>query len=204
MPLQRMNDYSTLILGVGGQGVLTTAQILARAGMIEGHKVLMAEIHGMSQRGGRVPCSIRFGDSISSSTIPEGGADLVISLEFAETLASLPFASRKTVFALNRQMTLPPMVTIGLTHYPASDEVLRAIKQISTKLFLIDARVIAEKASSLMAVNNVMLGAGVSAGEVPVDDKSIEEAMKILLPQRYIEVNFRAYQMGRNEALKSK
>nr|MDO8133388.1 indolepyruvate oxidoreductase subunit beta [Candidatus Njordarchaeum guaymaensis] len=199
-----MKDYNTLITGIGGQGVLTTAQILARAGMFEGHKVLMAEIHGMSQRGGRVPCSVRFGDSINSSTIPEGGADLVISLEFAETLTSLSFASNKTVFVLNTQVTLPPMVTIGLTRYPTSDEVLRTIRQISTKLFLIDARAIAEKAGSPMTLNNVMLGAGVGAGRVPVSDKSITEAMKMLLPQRYFEVNFRAYQMGRNETLRSK
>ena len=197
-------SYDTLIVGVGGQGVLTTAQILARAGLLEGHKVLMSEIHGMSQRGGRVPCSVRFGDSINSSTIPEGGADLVISLEFAETLTSLPFASKKTVFVLNSEVTLPPMVTIGLTRYPTSDEVLLEIKQVSTHLFQIDAKMIARRAGSLMAVNNVMLGAGVGAGRVPVGDRSIMEAMKILLPKRYIEVNFKAYQMGRDEALKSK
>jgi Pyruvate/2-oxoacid:ferredoxin oxidoreductase gamma subunit len=55
-----------------------------------------------------------------------------------------------------------------------------------------------------MALNNVMLGAGVEAGEVPVSDKSIAEAMKALLPQRYVEVNLSAYQMGRREALKGK
>jgi indolepyruvate ferredoxin oxidoreductase beta subunit len=198
------HNYDTLIVGVGGQGVLTTAQILAKAGMIEGHNVLMSEIHGMSQRGGRVPCTVRFGDSINSPTIPEGSADLVISLEFAETLTSLPFASKKTVFVLNSELALPPMVTIGLTKYPKSDEVLRAIKQISTRLYQIEARAIAERAGSLMVINNVMLGAGVGAGGVPVGDKSIMEAMKILLPSRYIETNFKAYQMGRNEALKSK
>jgi indolepyruvate ferredoxin oxidoreductase beta subunit len=199
-----MNDYSTLIVGVGGQGVITTAQILARAGMLEGHRVLMGEIHGMSQRGGRVPCSVRFGDSVNSSTIPEGGANLVISLEFAETLASLPFASNKTVFALNKQVAVPPMVTIGATRYPTGDQVLHAVKQISTRLFLIDARTIAEKAGSSVIVNSVMLGAGVCAGEVPVDDGSIAEAMTMFLPQRYVEINLGAYRMGRDEALKYK
>jgi indolepyruvate ferredoxin oxidoreductase beta subunit len=199
-----MNDYSTLFLGVGGQGIITAAQILARAGMLEGHRVLMGEIHGMSQRGGRVPCSVRFGDSTYSSTVPEGGANLVISLEFAETLTSLPFASSKTVFAVNKQVAVPPMVTIGVTRYPTTEEVLRTIREISTKLFLIDARTIAEKAGSPVIVNSVMLGAGVSAGEVPVGDGSIAEAMKMFLPQRYVEINLRAYQMGRDEALKYK
>jgi indolepyruvate ferredoxin oxidoreductase beta subunit len=197
------HGYDTLIVGVGGQGVLTTAQILARAGMFEGHKVLMSEIHGMSQRGGRVPCGVRFGDLARSPTIPEGGADLVISLEFAETLTALPFASKKTIFVLNSEVTLPPMVTIGLTKYPTNDEVLRAIKQISTRLYQIDARIISERAGSLMAVNNVMLGAGVGAGHVPVGDKSITEAMEILLPKRYVAVNFKAYKMGRDETLKN-
>ncbi|WXG45896.1 MAG: indolepyruvate oxidoreductase subunit beta [Candidatus Atabeyarchaeum deiterrae] len=199
-----MEQYNTLIVGIGGQGVLTTAEVLARAGIVQGYKVLMAEIHGMAQRGGRVPCSVRFGDSISSATIPEGAADLVISLEFAEALTSVPFASRKTVFVLSKQVNLPPMITIGLGRYPTADEVIRAIKQTSCKIYVIDAPDMAKKAGSLLTTNSVMLGAGIAAGEVPIKDESIKEAMKSTLPQRSLETNIRAYEMGRTEVFKIK
>jgi indolepyruvate ferredoxin oxidoreductase beta subunit len=199
-----MVNYNTLIVGVGGQGVLTIAQILARAGVFQGYKVLMAEIHGMAQRGGRVPCSVRFGDSINSPTIPEGGANLVISLEYAEVLTSVPYASRETVFVLNKEMSLPPLTTIGLGRYPETDEVIHAVERTSSKILVIDAPEIAKKAGSSITVSSVMLGAGVAAGKVPVADKSVKQAMGVILPQRYLEVNMKAYQMGRNEALERK
>jgi indolepyruvate ferredoxin oxidoreductase beta subunit len=199
-----MVQYSTLVVGVGGQGVLTIAQILARAGVFQGYKVLMAEIHGMAQRGGRVPCSVRFGELINSPTIPEGGANLVISLEYAEVLTSVPYASRETVFVLNREMSLPPLTTIGLGRYPTTDEVIHAVERISSKILVIDASEIARKVGSPITVGSVMLGAGVAAGKVPVDDKSVKEAMRVILPTRYLEVNMKAYQMGREEALGKK
>jgi indolepyruvate ferredoxin oxidoreductase beta subunit len=197
-------DYNTLITGIGGQGVLTTAQILARAGMFQGFKVLMAEIHGMAQRGGRVPCSVRFGDSIYSPTIPEGAANLVIALEFAEALTAIPFASSKTAFVLNKQISLPPMVTIGLGEYPSADEVIGAVKKTSSRILVIDAPEMARKVGPPMTANSVMLGAGVAAGQVPVEKHSITEAMKVVLSERNLEVNVKAYEMGYSEVLKSK
>ncbi len=199
-----MVQYDTVIVGIGGQGILTIAQILARAGMFQGYNVLMSEIHGMAQRGGRVPCSVRFGDSINSPTIPEGGANLVISLENAEVLTSIPYASRETVFVLNKEMSLPPMITIGLGRYPTTDEVIHSVEQISGKILVIDALEIARKAGLSITVSSVMLGAGVAAGKVPVDDKSVKEAMKVVLPQRYLEVNMKAYKMGLDEAMEKK
>jgi len=199
-----MVNFSTLLVGYGGQGILTAAQILAKAGSMQGYKVLMAEIHGMAQRGGRVPCSVRFGDSISSPTIPEGGADLVIALEFAEVLTSIPYGSAKTVFVISKEISLPPIISLGLGRYPSTDEVIHAVGQTSTKIVLIDAPEIAKKAGSSLAASSAMLGGGVVAGKVPVDDKLMKEAMKTILPKGYVDVNLKAYELGRLEVLKEK
>jgi indolepyruvate ferredoxin oxidoreductase beta subunit len=197
-------DYSTLIIGVGGQGILTIAEILARAGMFEGFKVLMAEIHGMSQRGGRVPCSVRFGDSIYSATIPEGAANLVISLEFAEVLTALPFSSGNTAIVINKQIAAPPMITIGLGKYPKAEEVISLVRMVSQRVFEIDAPDIARRAGLPATVNSVMLGAGVAAGRVPVQKNSVVEAMKVVFPRQNVEVNVKAYEMGYSEVMKRK
>jgi len=204
MEKQGMLNYSTLLVGYGGQGILTAAQILAKAGMMQGYKVLMAEIHGMAQRGGRVPCSVRFGDSISSPTIPDGGANLVIALEFAEVLTSIPYASADTVFVVSKEMSLPPIISLGLGRYPSTEEVLYAIRQTSTRVVLVDASGIAREAGSSLTASSAMLGAGVVAGKVPVDDKWMKEAMKVLLPKRYVEVNVKAYELGRLDVLKER
>jgi indolepyruvate ferredoxin oxidoreductase beta subunit len=199
-----IEDYNTLIVGVGGQGILTIAEILARAGMFQGFKVLMAEIHGMAQRGGRVPCSVRFGDSIHAAAIPEGAANLVISLEFAEVLTALPFSSEDTAFVINKQIITPPMITFGLGSYPKADEVIHSVRKVSKKVFEVDALEIARRAGLQSTVNSVMLGAGVAAGQVPVQKHSVTQAMEVVLSQRNLEVNVKAYDMGYSEIIKRK
>jgi indolepyruvate ferredoxin oxidoreductase beta subunit len=197
-----MTQYNTLIVGYGGQGILTTAEILARAGMFQGLKVLMAEVHGMAQRGGRVPCSVRFGDSVFSPTIPEGAANLVIALEFAEALTALPFASTGTVFVLNKQPSPPPMITLGLGKYPTSEEVISVLRKTSSTVLVIDVPEIARRVGSTIAANSAMLGAGVAVGKVPVEKKAIVEAMKAVFSGRNVDVNIKAYEIGHKEAQK--
>ena len=68
--------YKILVAGVGGQGVLTLAEILAKAALAEGLNVRVGEIHGMAQRGGHVVCTVRIGDDASGPIIDAGAADL--------------------------------------------------------------------------------------------------------------------------------
>ena len=64
-----MNDTTNVTLvGVGGQGILLTADVLARTAAEAGLDVKKSEIHGMAQRGGSVISSVRFGDEVHSPT----------------------------------------------------------------------------------------------------------------------------------------
>ena len=60
------------LVGVGGQGILLTSEILARTAALAGLDVKKSEIHGMSQRGGSVSSQVRFGDCVYSPIIPDG------------------------------------------------------------------------------------------------------------------------------------
>ncbi|HPX46900.1 MAG TPA: 2-oxoacid:acceptor oxidoreductase family protein, partial [Treponemataceae bacterium] len=51
--------YDIILAGVGGQGVLSIATIIARAAMLDGLTVRQSEVHGMSQRGGGVQAHLR-------------------------------------------------------------------------------------------------------------------------------------------------
>ncbi|MEM0350698.1 MAG: 2-oxoacid:acceptor oxidoreductase family protein, partial [Archaeoglobaceae archaeon] len=64
-----------LVLGVGGQGAITTAHLIARAALKAGLNVISAETHGMAQRGGSVEVHVRIGD-VFAPLIPEGSADI--------------------------------------------------------------------------------------------------------------------------------
>lgn len=69
-----------IVAGLGGQGVLTCADILATAAFLAGLDVKNAEVHGMSQRGGSVACDVRFGPQVLSPMVPTAKADFLVVL----------------------------------------------------------------------------------------------------------------------------
>jgi len=77
------NDFvvNVVVAGVGGQGVIKAADILAEAAFRAGCDVKQSEIHGMSQRGGSVTSDVRFGACVLSPMVPEGSADFLLVLE---------------------------------------------------------------------------------------------------------------------------
>lgn len=83
-----------ILSGVGGQGILSIATVIGRAALAEGLQIKQAEVHGMSQRGGDVQSNLRISsETIHSDLIPQGGADIIISLEPMEALRYLPWLS---------------------------------------------------------------------------------------------------------------
>ncbi|MDR2178643.1 MAG: 2-oxoacid:acceptor oxidoreductase family protein, partial [Treponema sp.] len=76
-----------ILAGVGGQGVLSIAAIIAQAAVTEGLAVRQSEVHGMAQRGGAVLAHLRIADGpIAGDLVSRGGADLIISMEPLESL----------------------------------------------------------------------------------------------------------------------
>jgi len=75
-----MNSKITnlIIAGLGGQGVLKAAGIVADVAFRLGYDVKQSELHGMSQRGGSVSSDIRFGPEVFSPMVPTGEADFLV------------------------------------------------------------------------------------------------------------------------------
>ncbi len=95
-----MKPYNIVLAGVGGQGILFASRILFEAAMARGLKVMGAETHGMSQRGGSVVSHFKMGDSSSSMVIP-GTADALIGLERTEGMRNLEFLRPGGVYLVN-------------------------------------------------------------------------------------------------------
>ena len=71
-----------LLTGVGGQGTVLAAKVLAQAALEKGWQVRTAETIGMAQRGGNVVSHVRMGDAgeeVFAPLLAEGTADLVIA-----------------------------------------------------------------------------------------------------------------------------
>ena len=96
--------YNTLFTGVGGEGVLTTSVVLARAASIDGYKVVGTQFHGLAQRGGSIPTHVRFGKKMYSPMVMRGDADVLFGLEPVEALRAAYYASKdktKVIVALH-------------------------------------------------------------------------------------------------------
>ncbi len=81
---------NVLIVGIGGQGVLKTSEVLARVLVESGFDVKQSEVHGMSQRGGSVVSEVRFGQLVHSPLTPWQAADYVIALDPNEARRTEP------------------------------------------------------------------------------------------------------------------
>ena len=93
------NATTVLLCGVGGQGTILAADLLARTALASNYDVKVSEIHGMAQRGGAVTTVVRFGDKVQSMIADLGSADCVVSFETTEALRNLPYV--KPVLAQN-------------------------------------------------------------------------------------------------------
>ena len=146
-----------LVVGIGGQGVMTAAEMLARTAISQGYDVKKTEVAGMAQRGGVVSSHVRFGPKVYSPQINAGEADLLIGFEAAEALRWLPHLRPTGVAMVNTLRIAPPVVSAGLYDYPADPIGELAATGIEVHAF--DAGAIAEQLGNPKLVNTIMLGA---------------------------------------------
>ncbi len=184
-----------LIVGVGGQGALTTSGIIARAAMKAGLNVVSAETHGMAQRGGSVEVHVRIGD-VKAPLIPEGGADVMIALEPSEALRYARFLNRKSIVILNTRKIIPPSVTAGVGKYPELDEIISELRKISPRIIPVNASDLAEKAGNVLATNVVVVGMLLGYFSLPFTVEHVEEVIREVMPGKIVDLNLRALKMG--------
>jgi indolepyruvate ferredoxin oxidoreductase, beta subunit len=185
--------FDILIVGIGGQGTILASNILGEACLMEGRHVKGAETHGMAQRGGSVESHIRI-NGLFGPLIPPGHADLLISFDLLEALRYSHYVKKGGKMVVNHQLVLPTSVFMQNLVVPSQDEIIAALK-IHT-LCLLDADKIAEEAGSPLSQNVVMLGA--ASLSIPLKSESLLEAVKCLVPKKTVEINAKAFEMGRD------
>jgi len=187
------NITNILMAGVGGQGTLLASEILSEVLMQAGYDVKKAEVHGMAQRGGSVVSHVRFGSKVYSSIIPEGEADVLFGFELLETYRYLPLVKSSGAIVVNNLTIAPPSVALGLREYPKDIDV--KLKAYCDNTRLVDGLILAEKAGNPRTVNTVLLGA-LSNTLQPSHEQWIA-AIKSLVPEKFLEVNLKAFELGR-------
>ncbi|MFO1421306.1 MAG: indolepyruvate oxidoreductase subunit beta [Candidatus Competibacteraceae bacterium] len=193
-----MRDGTTniLVVGIGGQGVMTAAEMLARAALNQGCDVKKTEVAGMAQRGGVVSSHVRFGPKVYSPQIDPGEADLLIGFEAAEALRWLPYLRPTGVAMVNTLRIAPPVVSVGLYDYPPDPVGELAAAGIEVHAF--DAGAVAEELGNPKLVNTIMLGAISDYLPFPAEvlKDCIVEGFRAYKP-KLADINARAFDVGR-------
>ncbi|MFA7403301.1 MAG: indolepyruvate oxidoreductase subunit beta [Pelobacteraceae bacterium] len=182
-----------LLVGVGGQGILLASEILSEAAMLAGFDVKKSEIHGMSQRGGSVVSHVRYGTEINSPIVPEGEGDILFGFELMETARSLSLLKPGGSVVANDLQISPPSVLMGQELYP--EGLAARIKAQFSDFLLVDGQKLATTAGNAKAANTVLLGAVSKRLNIP--EEFWMKALEKMVPARALEINKRAFQMGR-------
>lgn len=184
-----------ILAGVGGQGILTIAAVLDTAALDSNLNIKQSEVHGMSQRGGAVQSHVRISDKeIFSDLIPQGKADIIISVEPMELLRYLPYLKKGGHLVTDSN----PFVNIA--NYPEMDALYAEIKSQPNSI-LIDAKKIAKDLGNSRATNIVLLGAAASL--LPLNNESLRKAIKTLFErkgERIVNKNLEAFEKGKEIA----
>jgi len=172
------------------------SDVIGRAAVMAGIPVCGAETHGMAQRGGSVINHTRIGCRFSPM-VASGGADVLLALEPVEALRFAHFLSPKGVVLVNTRPVLPSTVTCGQAEYPPLQDILAPLKARCNKVIAMDAIALAESAGTAQAMNVVMLGA--LAGYIPLSEELILQSLSLVVPQRFLEANKKAFALGKAE-----
>ena len=186
-----------ILCGVGGQGILSIATVIAQAATAAGLHIKQAEVHGMSQRGGDVQSHLRLStDEIFSDLIPTGAAELIISMEPMEALRYVPCLSADGAVVSSEENL------VNIPDYPDPAAILSALHALPHAV-IAPIGSIAREAGNPKASNMVLLG--LASRHISILPASaLREAIAVVFAakgQDIIDANLRAFDMGATRTL---
>jgi indolepyruvate ferredoxin oxidoreductase beta subunit len=188
-----------LVCGVGGQGIMTAAEILVQTAIFLGFDAKKTEIAGMAQRGGVATSHVRFGDRVLSPSIPAGQADILLGFEPAEAMRWITHLRAEGVAMVNTLRLCPPIVSGGVFDYP--DDPVGAMRRAGYRVYDLDAGEIAGELGDMRLGNTIMLGA--IADHLPFDAAQLRQQVVARFRDRkpaLVALNERAFDAGRKAA----
>lgn len=184
--------------GIGGQGIVVASDIFCEAALSDGLDVAKAEVHGMAQRGGSIVAHVRVGDKVQAPLIERGKTDIILGFEMLETARVLPMLIKNGTVILNTKY-IPPSTSAGSSSDFNHEKILRIIHNKTDQVYEIDGISIANGLGNILAVNTVLLGALSAIPENPVTKESLEKAIADRLKEKYVALNLKAFNIGREQ-----
>lgn len=191
--------HTVMLTGVGGEGVLTSGAIIAKAAQAEGYFVRGLQLHGLAQRGGTIPTFVRFGkkEKVHSPGIMQAGAELILAFEPLEAVRATYYANKdKTTFIINDWPYIPIYSNLLNLPYPNIKDIEHRVKPFSKKTIVFGAHDLALKHfGNALFGNSMLLGLAVGSKALPLKETTIKESIKSNI--RYnTSSNIEAFEMG--------
>ena len=185
--------YDIILAGVGGQGVLSLAAIIAESAMKDGFQVRQSEVHGMSQRGGDVQAHLRISDKpIYSDLIPTGGADMILSMEPLESLRYLTWLKKDGVIITAAGSF------VNIPNYPEIQNVYDTLK-VLPHTHIVKTAELAKKAGNSRVENMVLIGTALEY--LPLKLETVEKTVHDRFASKdmaLVDINIKALELGRD------
>lgn len=196
-----MQTKRIFFVGVGGQGNILATKLVGEAAMASDIPVSISETHGMAQRGGVVESTAVIG--AQSPIISNGEADVILAFEPLEAMRTLHKANANTVVITSLSRIQPFTVAIGQGTYPEEKTILDYIRSKVKTLIAFDALADAQAAGNPKGVNMVMLGALKAAGDIPLSEASLKQAIENKTKKAFVASNLDCFQRGMDVVTKS-
>ena len=183
-----------ILSGVGGQGILSIATVIGQAATQAGISLKQAEVHGMSQRGGDVQSNLRLStEQIYSDLIPQGKADLIISMEPMEALRYVDW------LASDGYVVTSSKTFVNIPNYP-DEEALQSEVDALPHVAKLDIDTLAKENNTPKSANMILLGMAAPFIEI-VSADDLRDAIRAVFAKRgneVVEANIKAFDLGYN------
>ena len=197
------NDFAMRITGIGGTGVVTVAQIIGTAAMLDGMQVRGLDQIGLSQKAGPVVSDIRMSRDRAAFTNRLGEEQADLLLAFDQLVAASPkglltcSADKTHVVGSNTKTPTGHMITHLDTVLPTHDDLVEVISEHTKENQLwVDAQATTNDLFGATTTANIfVVGMAIQAGVLPIAAEQIEAA--IHLNGVAVESNLEAFRWGR-------
>lgn len=186
-----MLKKNIIIAGVGGQGLVLATKIIAEAAFREGYEVKSNDVVGLSQRGGTVWGTVKFGERIHSPNILPKEGDILLGMEPLEALRWSHNLKDGGIIILNTKEVHPTPVLLEEEKYP--DDAIRVLKE-RFKVIEIDAMKEAKLSGNIKAANTILIG--LLSKFLEISEETWHFVLRENVPPKAIEENINAFRRG--------
>jgi len=184
-----------LLAGVGGQGTVLAAKILAQAAQKKGWQVRTAETIGMAQRGGSVMSHVRMGNAgeeVHAPLLAKHSADVIIAFEPAEAARALDYLAADGLLVTSVYPIQPVTVALSGNAYRADEVIARLRERLGDRLVCVQSKQVLDEVGSYRVFNTVLLAFALAMDAIELSVDDLRQAISVCVKPQFVELNVRA------------